>query len=87
MLLGVRGKPAEDLLAVTMEQHAELTAAMTTTSDPASVLARFGLTPEAKRREDERWAAELQRDPAARSPWMQAFAAARARLLAGGHGS
>jgi hypothetical protein len=51
------------------------------------VLARYGLTREAKKREDERWAAELQRDPSARAPWMQAFSAARARLLAGDHES
>jgi hypothetical protein len=83
-LLRADARPAQDSPALTMEQHAELTAAMTTMSDPGSVLTRYGLTPDAKRREDERWAAELQRDPSARSPWMQAFAAARARLLSGG---
>jgi hypothetical protein len=87
MLLRADTKPAEEPAALTMEQHAELTAAITTEADPMSVLARYGLTPEAKRREDERWASELQRDPTARAPWMQAFAAARARLLAGGQGS
>jgi hypothetical protein len=86
-LLRAEARRAEEPLALTMEQHAELTAALTTTSDPGLVLAWYGLTPEAKRREDERWAAELQRNPSARSPWMQVFAAARARLLAGGHGS
>jgi hypothetical protein len=86
-LLRAEARPAEEPLALTMEQHAELTAALTTTSDPALVLAWYRLTPETKRREDERWAAELQRNPSARSPWMQVFAAARARLLAGGHGS
>jgi hypothetical protein len=87
MLLRVEGKPAEEPTGLTMEQHAELTAAMTTTSDPTSLLARYGLTREAKKREDERWAAELQHDPSARAPWMRAFSAARARLLAGDHES
>jgi hypothetical protein len=78
-------EPRAERPALAMERHAALVAELTTGGDPSELLARYDLTPEAKEREDERWARELDRDPSMRRAWMRAFAAVRARLSAGGH--
>lgn len=72
----------QPLLAV--EAHARLVAELTSGGDLGELLARYGLTPEAKESEDARWAREIARDPETRLAWMRAFDEAR---RAGGEGS
>lgn len=75
----------EPLLSV--DAHARLVAELTTGADLAELLARHGLTSEAKQSEDERWARTLNGDPDLRRAWMRAFEAARARLTDAGEKS
>jgi hypothetical protein len=79
--------PATARPLLTVEAHARLVAELTTGADLTELLARHGLTPEAKQSEDERWARELNGDPAVRRAWMRAFGEARARLAGTGEGS
>jgi hypothetical protein len=72
----------QPLLAV--EAHARLVAELTSGGDLGELLARYGLTPEAKESEDARWAREIARDPETRRAWMRAFDEAR---RSGGEGS
>jgi hypothetical protein len=72
---------------LTLEQHAELTAEVTLGAALADVLARYGLTPDARHAEDEHWTKQFERDPLARPKWLRACAAARARLAAAGEKS
>jgi hypothetical protein len=72
---------------LTIELHARLVAELTTGAEVNELLARHGLTPEAKHSEDERWARALNRDPELQRQWMQAFEEARARLARTGEGS
>lgn len=72
---------------LTVEAHARLVAELTTGADLIALLARHGLTLDAKQSEDERWGRELDRDPEVRAAWMRAFEEARARLAGTGAGS
>jgi len=69
---------------LTLERHAELTAEVSAGGDPAKILARYGLTAEAKLREDAHWGWELARNPDARPAWAKARLAAAARGIARG---
>jgi hypothetical protein len=72
---------------LTLEEHAQLIAELTTEGDLSGLLMRHRLTAEEKAREDERWARELDADPSVRRAWMRHFAEARARLGATGEKS
>lgn len=79
--------PATAQPLLTVEAHARLVAELTTGADLAELLARHGLTPEAKQSEDERWARALRSDPELQREWTRVFGEARARLARMGEGS
>ncbi|APR78513.1 Hypothetical protein A7982_03860 [Minicystis rosea] len=79
--------PATAEPMLTIELHARLVAELTTGAEVNDLLARHGLTPEAKQSEDERWGRALNRAPELQRRWMQAFEEARARLARSGESS
>ena len=59
---------------LTLEQHATMTAEIAVAPERAmAVLARYELTPEAKRAMDEHYRAVVAADPGAREAWHQAY--------------
>jgi hypothetical protein len=67
-------EPKPPALALSLEQHASLSVEVAL--EPAralATLARYGLTPEAKRALDEHYRAEVAKSPAVREAWERAY--------------